>query len=287
MPKQEIQDSLNSSDSNSAAKGGGPSCPDDEYTLVEVAEVLDFKGSQKVLPVTNSRKQYINLDEDVDPTTAHPEYGRRIRLKARIDWVSKAKSGSSLAGKNVYWACNAPGTNKSGLTGKELEGFDAFGSGTKHKQTQTAADGWTPIVDFYPSLYGGDVFAINATLDSSYKGGKLLGTYEVWRKFWYQVTEMEDGSGSGSVLGLPAPVTSAFEAGYQTVFMEFHEVSPRNKAAYVANLADGTARANAAKPHFTVDSKVPFKAHIMTVDYSETGSEQKSVSDTLTSPKWN
>jgi hypothetical protein len=267
------------------ADGGSPACNNDQVKLVEVAEVVTVNGSPTRHPVVNSRIQYINLDDKVDTTKPHPEYGRKIQLQARIEWVSGDKS-RSLAGHKVYWKISPPSSNKSGLTGKEKEGFDSAGSGTLKKAANTTADGWCDVVNFYPSLYGGDVFSVFATDKSDYSGGMPTGTYTVWRKFWYQVTEMDDGTGTGSVLSLPAPVTSAFESGYRTVFMEFHEVTPRNKAAYVANLADATARANAARPHFTADSLVPFKAHIMTIDFSGTGSELKSVADTLTGTTW-
>ena len=269
---------------NCPADGGSPACENDKFKLVEVAESVTVSGSPSRRPVTSSRTQYINLDDKVDTSTPHPEYGRKINLQARLEWVAGDKS-RSLAGKKVYWRIEAKSGNKTGLTGNEREGFDSAGSWTLKKEAKTGADGWSDVVEFYPSLYGGDVFSVFVTDKPDYSGGLPAGSYTVWRKFWYQVTEMEDGK--GGKLSLPAAVTNAFEAGYKTVFMEFTEVSPRNKATHVWNLKDGAARDAAAKPHFTVDSKCPFKAHIMTIDHSEPGPKLVTLpSIALTGPKW-
>lgn len=269
---------------NCPVDGGSPSCHDTQVKLVQVVEVVMVSGSPTRRPVVTSRKQYINLDDQVDISAPHPEYGRKIRLQARIEWVSGDKS-RSLAGHQVYWKGVAAASNRSGLTGKERPGFDSAGSAALQKTTNTGADGWTPPVDFYLSLYGGDVFFVFATDKPDYSGGLPAGSYTIWRKFWYQVTEMDDGK--GGVLALPSAVTNAFEAGYRTVFMEFSEKSPRNKAPYAWNLKDGTARANAAKPYFPVDSLCPFKAHIMTIHHSEPGPKLTELPQiTLTTPKW-
>jgi len=266
------------------ADGGSPACNNDQVKLVEVAEVVTVNGSPTRRPVATSRIQYINLDDKVDTSTPHPEYGRKIQLQARIEWVSGDKA-RSLAGHKVYWKIVPPSSNKSGLTAKEKEGFDSEGSGTLKKPANTAADGWCDVVNFYPSQYGGDVFSVFATDKSDYSGGMPTGTYTVWRRFWYQVTEMDDGKGGS--LSLPSAVTSAFEAGYKTVYMEFSEATPRTKASHVWNLKDPTARKNAAKPHFPIDAKCPFKAHIMTIDHSEPGPKLTTLPKiTLTGPKW-
>src|SRR5262249_40874117 len=157
-------------------------------------------------------------DDKVEPAVAHPEYGRFVQLKAQVQWAS-GDASRSLAGKSVYWyfknhRSNDP-TNKRPLKGKEKAGFDSAGGSLK-KVTQADAHGWTPPVKFYLSRYGGDTFSISATDNSGYTGGLTTGVLTVWRKFWYQVTEMSDGS--GGVYTLPAGVTSQFEAGYQSVF---------------------------------------------------------------------
>jgi hypothetical protein len=254
----------------------------DKIHVVEIAEVITFGGTTTRRAVAG-RKQYVNLDDQVDTTQAHPEYGRSIKLQARVEWQGGSKF--PLTDQTVYWYSKPGGSNKAGLTDQQKESFDSAGSKLVRKSTtNTDAQGWTPAVDFFLSQYGGDTFEVFATEDAGYTGGLKAGTYEVWKKLWYQVTEMKDGN--GGVYTLPSQVTTPFEDGYKTVFIEFNEKTPRNQADHIEYLADGTARSNAAKPKFTVDSLTPFKAHIMTVDWSQTGNQQKTFSATLNGTTW-
>jgi len=267
----------------SSATGAAERCPlEDRIVLVEIVEVVTHSGTTTTRAVA-TREQYINLDDRVDAANAHPEFGRKIRLKARVQWESGSTT-RPLAGYNVYWYSTPGGSNKTGLTGNERDGFDSAGSATRRKSTTTDAQGWTPVVEYFLSCYGGDQFDVYATLSSSYSGGLHAGPYVVWKKFWYQVTEMQDGS--GGVLNLPAAVTSAFEAGYRTVFIRFTERLPRNQASHAGNLSGSTARGNAARPHFTADVFTPFKCHIMTVDYSESGPREKTITGTMNTAAW-
>jgi hypothetical protein len=70
--------------------------------LVDVKEVVTFNGITNEHDV-EERLQYINLDESVGPHALHRDYGRKIRLKARIEWVSGNKSRPGLAKHKVYW----------------------------------------------------------------------------------------------------------------------------------------------------------------------------------------
>jgi hypothetical protein len=255
-------------------------CPlQDDVVLVELVEVYADSGTDKTQAPTG-RDQYINLDEKVE--NAHPEYGRFIRLKARLEWKSGDKT-RSLAGKNVFWYRKADGGNKAGLTGTEKEGFSSAG-GAEKAATSTDAKGWTAPVKFFLSLYGGDKVDVFATEDPTYKGGLKAGTYTVWRKFWYHVTEMKEQV-SGK-FELPAAVTSAFEAGYSSVFMKFIEKGPRTEATHVGNLRTAADRANEAKKYFVADTTSPFKCHIMTVDYSQQGTTLVPVADNATTASW-
>lgn len=128
-------------------------------------------------------KQYINLGKDIDGSeNRHPEYGRAIELRARIE------GGGSLAGHTVKfrYALTGGKSRPPGLTGGIKEGFGSAGGAVTATST-TDADGWTSTVKFYLSQYAGDQFEIFAQLAD---GGteKSVGKYEVWRKFWYQVT---------------------------------------------------------------------------------------------------
>ena len=239
-------------------------CPDDPIRVVELVEVVTHNANTTTQPA-DSRDQYINLDDQADAANPHPGFGRAVRLKARVEWVS-GDPNRSLAGKTVYWYVTADGNNRAGLAGDELPGFAAAGTNVLQTTAPTGQDGWTTVVEFYLSLYGGDAFTVSATEDDSYQGGLSAGPYTVWRKFWYQVTEMmgEDGV----LLDLPADVTNPFEAAYEAVFMRFEEQGPRTQANHVANLPAHVDRMNESSPHFVNDDLVPFKLHVMTIDFA-------------------
>ena len=146
----------------------------------------------------------------------------------------------------------------------------------------TDRNGWTPVVEFYLSRYGGDEFTIHATEDSSYRGGMSAGPYTVWRKFWYQVTEMQQPEGGG-VYELPAAVKSAFESAYSAVYMRFEEQEPRRRSRHADNLVADSARRAHVRPFFRADDLVPFKLHIATIDYASEISERR-VTATMRNP---
>lgn len=141
-------------------------------------------------------KQFINLGKEIEGgSKKHPEYGRFIELRARIEWVSGDKS-KSLAGKKVHWSYvigphsgnKRPGT----LDGAQKEGFSSSGGARTHIAVTDKA-GWTPVVKFYFSQYAGDRFTVAAQADVAENGTPSgdqckAGPYAVWRKFWYQVT---------------------------------------------------------------------------------------------------
>src|SRR5262245_21034592 len=129
----------------------------DKIKLVELVEIFTEKGTEKQQPATG-RKQYINLDPKSDPNVPHPDYGRVIRLKARVEWNSGDKS-KSLSGQNLYWYKKGDGANRAGLTGVEKEGFGSAG-GPDKSSVKTDAKGWTPVIEFYLSRYGGDKFDV-------------------------------------------------------------------------------------------------------------------------------
>lgn len=258
-------------------------CPRaDRIRLVQIVEVI-IHNSAETRRAVSGRSQYINLDDQVDTSHAHPEYGRLIRFRARVEWESGDRS-RPLSGHNVYWYFRPGGSNKTGLAQSARASFDSAGSGTTQKQTSTDGQGWTPVVPFYLSQYNGDIFNVFATLESSYSGGLPAGPYEVWKKFWYQVTEMQDGS--GGVYDLPGAVKSAFESGYQSVKIELNEQTPRRRDTHVANLTSASARASAASPHFTSDSLCPFKFQVMTLDHSETPSQTRDITATMNAATW-
>ncbi len=268
------------------ASGTCQPCPlTEEIRVVEIHEVI-VQGSSRTRRPAASRHQFVNLDNNVDSGTSHPEFGRCIKLQARIEWVSGDRA-RSLQGKTVYWYIRSGSGNKSGLSSNDQENFNSVGSGVKRRTTTTDRQGWTTVVEFYLSTYGGDSFDVFATENSAYTGGVSAGPYEVWKKFWYQVTEMRDGS--GGVYNVPAGVTTAFERGYESAKIELEEKVPsggRRRSTHRSFLENATARRNEASPHFQSDSFCPFKAHIMTLDYSGFGPQNENITGTMNSANW-
>lgn len=255
----------------------------DRIIVVELVEVVAHGGSTTTR-ATAGRRQFINLDDRVDSGTAHPEFGRRITLKARVEWSSGDRS-RPLAGHSVYWRITAAAGNKTGLPDEGRAGFDSAGSNTLRKSTTTDNQGWTPTVDVFLSAYSGDGFDVYATENSGHAGGLRAGPYQVWKKFWYQVTEMRDGTATG-IYDLPAAVTTALETGYRASFIELEEQGPRTRANHVSNLENHRDRRNVANPHFRNDSFCPFKAQITTIDWSGTAHHDEDVSDVMTAATW-
>lgn len=222
------------------ADGGGSSCPTGELKLVEVDEVVGSGGSEHT-QAGSSRNQYINMPQDA----AHPEFGRRIRLKAKVG----PKSGSpALSGKTIYFYFKPDGSNRSGLTGTLKPGFNSAG-GAEHASKTTDATGWTGAVEFFLSQYGGDKFEVFATEDSSYSGGMSLGTFTVWRKIFYELDAMKKpASGTYASDAKPADMESKLKALFVELEKTGTDGSPAHKrmitesaiSAWATAVRDGT-----------------------------------------------
>jgi hypothetical protein len=216
----------------------------DRIRLVEVKEVVQQADGSEVNRATASRNQYINLDA----TPGHPEYGRRIRFRARVQWVSG--STRSLSGQTVYWYHTPGGSNRNGLSGALRAGFDSEGSGSLRTTSTIDSAGWTEIVNFYPSRYGGDAFEVFATEDSSYTGGISAGTYTVWRRLSYELDCMTRASGGGTYANRAN--TADMETKFRGLFIELavtgtdaspaHQrlVSDTDADTWASNVRDGT-----------------------------------------------
>ena len=211
----------------------------------------------------------------------HPEYGRCINLAAKVVKVA-GDASTTLSGHKLYWYIVPNPANKTGLTGTAKAGFGAGGGAMKLPNT-SGADGWSPTVKFFPSSYGGDKFDVYVTENKNYTGGLKAGTYTVWRRMWYQITEMKDSTGSPFAI---APATSAgMEAGMKAVFIEFSEETPRTQVAHKAILPNDTALTNVSKTRFRRNKKMPFKVHILTVDYCNNPIE-KTLTCTMKTPQY-
>lgn len=258
-------------------------CKDDELILVEVKEQAVIGPRSELRPVVDSREQYVNLDDQIDTSVFHPEYGRVIRLLARVAW--KSGKQSDLEGHTVVWTENHLEDDLVvDLKPSEYHGFNSPGSKTSEHESVTTANGWTPVVEFYLSTYGGYRFSLTASLQS---GGPQLpaGTYEVWKKFWYQVTEMKRRSGGR--YELPAGAASKCEAWLREVFIRLEEdtASPRAIAEYQPDIP-GESKDAVAGLYFQEDHLSPFKAHILMCASVIHMQDARYVEATLDQPLW-
>lgn len=198
-------------------------------------------------------KQFINLSPDTEgKAKRHADYGRAIRFRARVERVDKSRDG--LAGQKVVFKyTREDGPNRSdpgggepavwasaGLTGDQKEGFDTK-NGPAQVSRPCGADGWTEIITFHLSQFAGDQFEISAALDPSVDKVadsptlKTAAKYQVWRKFWYQMTHAK---------GYAAVVPNGAHAAYKAVFADMILANTREyeKADLPADLQDRTFR---------------------------------------------
>ncbi|MDE2083065.1 MAG: hypothetical protein KGI90_17090 [Burkholderiales bacterium] len=188
-------------------------CPLKKPHLVELIEVVARSPLGTVvgagaasgrLPTKTTRtdkngaayQQFINLGKDIDGADKrHPEYGRPVELRARVE------GEGSLAGLGVRFrfVLTKGAKRPDGLAGAPQEGFGSAGGGDT-TTASTDAEGWTETVQFHLSQYAGDQYEVYARLAD---GGaeKSIGKFEVWRRFWYQITRSDTHA-------VPAPAQS-------------------------------------------------------------------------------
>ena len=177
-----------------------PSTKKKKVTLVDLVEVVTrsaegvvggaaYSSSKLKTIVTRSDqnggayKQFINLKKDLEGAAKrHPEYENYIEFRARVVCEGVPLSGHPV--KFSYEMTDGP-QRPAKLAG---HGF----SGGKTIKAQTDGEGWTSVVRFTLSSYAGDQFKISAEADED--AGNIMRTapYEVWRKFWYQVSRAKD-----------------------------------------------------------------------------------------------
>jgi hypothetical protein len=233
-----------------------------DVVVDELVEVFRHAGVEKTQKPT-ARKQYVNLDEETDPGAPHPEYGRCIGLKVRVKW-KKGDASRSLAGKVVYWTAKAISKwSTKELAPSETEGFGSPGSGDYLWASLTDAAGWTPVVKFYLSQYGGDEFEISASSCLGEKGPKA-GPFTVWRRLYYDVAEMKSADGKDK-FRFPESAHGRLKAAYADVYIEFEDTGERHLGEYRENFetdpdAMAWARENCGA------ARVPQKVHFCVVD---------------------
>jgi hypothetical protein len=219
-------------------------------TLVELVEVVTRSAEGVVtgataasskLKTTTSRsaihgsayKQYVNLDKDIDGTDKrHPEFGQYIEVKARVECDGCPLSGHSV---NFSYGLKPGPLRPATLKDAQKEGFGGAGGGKTSTGT-TDGEGWTEAVKFYLGQYAGDQVTITAEATEDKGNKKSTKSYEVWRKFWYQVTRAASHA-------VPAPANSI--AAYDKVCAE---MAASGEVTYTA----GDAPANSFYPAWMV-----------------------------------
>ncbi len=192
-----------------------PSTKKKKVTLVDLVEVVTrsaegvvegagYSSSKLKTTVTRSDqnggayKQFVNLKKDLEgQAKRHPEYENYIEFRARVVCEGVPLSGHPV--KFSYEMTDGP-KRPAKLAG---HGF----SGGKTIKAQTDGEGWTSVVRFTLSNYAGDQFKITAEADED--AGNIMRTapYEVWRKFWYQISRAKD-----HVIATPTASITAFNA---------------------------------------------------------------------------
>lgn len=239
----------------------------DEVELVEVVEMIGRSSATDPTAPVESRRQIINQPREPGGAVTK-QNGRVIFLKARIRWRDSSKT-ASLAGQSVrFYAQPTGGSQKdpAQLHADLRAGFDGPNRGM-NKTVQTAADGWTPVVQFHTSRYGGDKFHAFATLLSTDSGGINGGEYEVWRKVSFEVDAMRRPSGV-DYMDVAAGVINDFVAAHAGAFTEAAQVPRNSSPAHqrLTNFSDLTAFHNGC-----ADSSGDRYIHLMYVDTVLTG----------------
>lgn len=202
-----------------------------------------LQGANKVVvrPAKKSARQYINLPRNVDGQEK-PHYGRYIELRARVKWKDKKMQGQPLTGKTVHFSCTR--TNGKGRPAQIYnDGKESFGSGGDKTTAQTDAKGWTSVVKFNLSRFGGDKFKIAAQADEDGKGKKgskkKTGNYMVWRKLYYKVTCMKrhDGTNYSNRVS-----ESKLKKKYKNLFIEIKRTGNIKIADWSSVIEKGDAR---------------------------------------------
>lgn len=260
-------------------KSNGTSPAASGTRTLSVVEVVVHDGKEYTEKPDSSRRQYVNRDDD-DVV----EYGRRIRLKAC--YVEKTGTQTKLlSGEKIYWRAYPGPNNKKGLIKQLKAGFDSAGSGTLEKEVTTDADGWTPIVDFYVSRYGGDVFHLMASdrkppknASSSY--GEAAGTYEVWRKLYYELDCMTRPGGGGTYANRAN--TTGMENKLAQSFVEVQKEGSDDSPAHQRVLRTGEAQnwtKNIRQGAFWHRKKLYY--HLVLVDTIVSGSKNVTLTHNL------
>jgi hypothetical protein len=150
----------------------------------------------------------------------------------------------------------------------ETAGFTASSPRQEKTQSKTDKDGWTEAVTFYLTRYGGDKFKICATTDSNYKGGPSTGLYTVWRRMWFEVTEMPKKT-PGQKFSFPDSSDGLIRKAFKKIYVELwsyrYGLTPKNPTFKdnFEKFSDMWAWAD----KYTNKGSTPWKIHLCIVNH--------------------
>lgn len=204
----------------------------------EVSDLVEVVASTPQKP--KARKQYINVADAIDPGTPHPEYGRVIRLKAKI----KRLAGSDpLDGRTVYWQIDPGKKNHQGLPASMQAGFAGPGLALS-TTTTTDSEGWTSVVEVHLSKFGGDTFVVRAAIEPFVEGEdppadhQYTGKYTVWRKVFYEMDCMKRSSTGEDTFAYMVDM-DAVKSAMKNLHVELEKVGEDDQPDHVEALYDG------------------------------------------------
>jgi len=159
-----------------------------------------LQGTNTVVPRPTGapERQYINIPKDQEGSgKEQPHYERYVEFRARVRW--KGGGSGSLSGRTVHFSFT-PTYGSDRPAEIYAGGKESFVAGGDKATAGTGDDGWTPVVSFLVSMYGGDKFKVSAQADEDGKGklgSKMTtGDYQVWKKIYYTLACMKRPDGS-------------------------------------------------------------------------------------------
>ncbi len=212
-------------------------------------------------PHTSARKQYVNLPAAWDP----PFNGKRIELVGHIE---PRKPNKTVTFRLVAHPDNEPDTTTSTLA----------------SLTATTDAQGVARVNLDLSHYGGSRWKVEGKT-SSQPSPAVTGDITVWRKVFYQVTDMASSPAPESLsLVAPTDMIPALRGAFDPVFIELaastraHDTTPyqAHLTAAQRGTLETTLRATA------VDNRSPFKMNIVMCDTADIVAEATWTSNATT-----
>jgi hypothetical protein len=212
-------------------------------------------------PHTTARKQYVNLPAAWDP----PHNGKRVELVGHIE---PRAPGKTVTFRLVPNPDNEPDTTASTLAALTAT-TDANGVARVHLDL---------------SHYGGSRWKVEGKT-ASQPTAALTGELTVWRKVFYQCTDMASSPAPESLsLAAPSDMIPALRGAFDPVFFELaastraHDTTPyqAHLTAAQRTTLEGSLRTAA------VDNRSPFKMNIVMCDTADIVAESTWTSNATT-----